>query len=353
MIYRSVFIFFVSVFLLPVHVFPGETILNGAGATFPGPLYHKWFDVYQEQTGIRIFYQAKGSGFGIKQLLERKVDFGATDVFLSDREIEKASSDILHVPTCLGAVAIFYNLPGNPELRFTPDLIASIFSGGIKNWSDPRIVRVNPHVILPDMEIVVVHRSEGSGTTYIFTEYLSKVVLSWKNEVGKGKIVEWPTGLGVEGNTRVSDTVRKISGSIGYVSLTFAERNRLPIALVRNQAGNFIKPTQESVSLSAQVPLPPDTRILITNSPAPNGYPISAFTYLILYKEQFYNHRSRQRAMDLARFLTWTLHEGQQFNKELSYAPLPLEVVNKAQAIVLSMTYDGKGLSTLKGMPPK
>lgn len=281
------------------------------------------------------------------------MDFGATDAFLSTHEMNKQQFEILHVPTCLGAVAIFYNLDENPDLRFTPELIASIFSGAIRKWSDPRIVEANPKQALPDKEIVVVHRSEGSGTTFIFTDYLSKTISNWEEMIGRGKTVRWPVGLGVEGNPGVSDMVSKIPGSIGYVSLTFAERNHLPVAWVSNQSGNFIKPTQASVSRAGQANLPQDTRIMITNSPAAKGYPISAFTYLIFYKEQFYNNRSKQSAEELARFLLWALQEGQRFNEQLSYALLPSEAVDKAQAIVLSMTYNGKALSADKVRPPK
>ncbi|MEA3358408.1 MAG: phosphate ABC transporter substrate-binding protein PstS [Thermodesulfobacteriota bacterium] len=320
----------------------GNVILSGAGATFPHPLYKKWIDMYREETGIRTNYLAVGSGSGIRQLLGRKIDFGATDAFMSPGELERARGDILHIPTCLGAVTIIYHLPGNPILKFTPELISDIFLGKISSWSDEEILAVNPEIRLPDLEISVVHRSDGSGTTFVFTDYLSKANPVWRKKVGHGKKVQWLTGMGVEGNPNVAKFVKKIPGAIGYVQLAYAKRNNLPFAFVKNRSGHFIGPTLKSVSSAADIVLPPDTRILITDTDAPDGYPISAFTWLIFYKEQSYNNRSYDKACQLGRFLWWATHEGQQYNNELFYAPLPRGAVRKAEAIIRSMRFTGE-----------
>ena len=320
-----------------------DVILSGAGATFPYPLYEKWIDVYRKKTGVRISYSPVGSGSGIKQLVEQSVDFGATDAFMSQEDPDRARGEILHIPTCLGAVSIIYHLPGNPILRFTPKLLSDIFLGRISKWSDREISAANSGIDLPDLEISVVHRSEGSGTTFIFTDYLSKVSPEWKEKVGRGKRVRWPAGMGVEGNPNVAAFVKKINGSIGYVELAYARQNNLPVAFVKNRSGYFVMPTLKSVSSAAEVTLPSDTRILITNTGAPDGYPISAFTWLIFYKEQSYNDRSYDRACQLCRFLWWAIHEGQQYtNHELLYARLPRGAVKKAEEIILSVRFEGR-----------
>jgi len=333
------------IFSVLILVPPGEgadRILSGAGATFPYPLYEKWIDMYRKKTGVRVSYQAVGSGAGIRQLLERKVDFGGTDAFMSRDELERAKGDILHIPTCVGAVSIIYHLPENPVLNFTPKLIADIFMGKVSNWSDEEISAVNPGIRLPDLGISVVHRSDGSGTSFIFTDYLSKVDPEWRDKVGRGKKVRWLTGMGVEGNPNMAGFVKKISGSIGYVELAYAKRHHLPIALIKNRFGRFVAPTLKSVSSAAEVAIPSDTRILITDTKAPDGYPISAFTWLIFYKEQSYNQRPYDKACQIARFLRWAIHEGQQYtNHELLYARLPRSAVRKAEAIIRSMRFGG------------
>ena len=322
----------------------GNVILSGAGATFPSPLYQKWIETYQKESKIRISYQGVGSGEGIKLLYNREVDFGATDVFLSEQEMRRSPAEIIHIPTCIGAVAIIYNLPGNPELRFTPDIIVDILLGRITKWDDDRIARVNPNVVLSKLDITVVHRSEKSGTTFLLTDYLSNVSRSWKNNVGAGMLVRWPKGLGVEGNSGMADTIKRIQGSIGYVSLNFAKKNQLPVAAVRNRSGLYIYPTEESLSLAATVEHPSDFRTLITDSPVQKGYPISAFTYLIFYKEQAYSRRTREKALAMSNFLWWCVHEGQAYNEPLFYAPLPRETVTKAEKIIRSMLYKGQPL---------
>lgn len=332
-------------FLYPLLSFAAaDVILSGAGATFPSPLYDRWIEAYRSQGGSRIVYEGCGSGRGINLLLKQKTDFGATDIFLSDEEMRRSAADILHIPTCVGAVAIIYNLPGAPRLRFTPDLLVDIFLGRITRWSDRRIAWFNPDIALPELEIAVVHRSEKSGTTFLLTDYLSKVSPGWKKSIGSGLVVRWPAGLGVEENSGVADLVQRVPGSIGYVSLNYAKARGLPVAAIRNHAGQFVYPTEDALSLAATVDIPQDTRILITNSRAPRGYPISAFTYLIFYREQAYNHRSKNKALALAHFLWWCIHEGQRYTKPLYYAPLPQDVVARSEKIIRSVTYQGKPL---------
>jgi phosphate transport system substrate-binding protein len=330
----------------------GETELLGAGATFPYPLYSKMFDSYHKETGVKINYQAIGSGGGIKQLMSRTVDFGGTDAFMSDEDLEALDDFILHVPTCLGAVVISYSLPGNPEIRFTADIIADIFLGNLTKWNDPRLVKINPELNLPDMTIVVVHRSDGSGTTFIFSDYLGKVDPEWRKKVGVGKSLNWPTGLGAKGNPGVAGLVRQLPGSIGYVELVYALQNHMPVGLVENSSGLFITPTMESVSLAANTEIPEDTRISITDTDAENGYPISGFTWLILYQEQDYGGRSLEKAQDLVRLMWWMIHDGQGFAEPLHYAPLPEAGVSKAETILKSVTYAGKSIAVGLGLRP-
>ncbi len=318
--------------------------LVGAGATFPYPLYSKMFYVYWQKTGIKINYQAIGSGGGQRQLVNRTVDFGGSDAFMSDEALAKAPAEILHIPTCLGAVVVTYNLPGGPPLKFTPDLITDIFLGEVTKWNDYRIAEINPGVELHDMNIVVVYRSDGSGTTFVFTDYLSKVSDQWKKKVGRGKAVNWPVGLGSKGNPGVAGVVKYFSGAIGYLELGYALLNRMPVALLQNKAGRFIKPSPISTSISANVPLPADTRISITDTDAPEGYPISSFTWVLVFKEQAYRGRSEERASALSRALWWMTHEGQKYTEPLHYAPLPSEATKKAEKNIKSMTYNGNSI---------
>lgn len=330
-------------------VFAGQScadvILTGAGATFPYPLYKKWFEIYQAEKNVRFSYRQLGSGGGIKQLMDKTVDFGATDAFLSDREEQLASTKVLHIPTCVGAVAIIYNLPVYLDLKLTPECIADIFLGRITKWSDKRIAEPNQSVQLPNIDITVIHRSDSSGTSFIFTDYLSKVNPQWRSSVGAGKTVRWPTGMGVERNSKVSEFVAKIPGGIGYVQLNYARNMNLPFVAVQNRSGNFVKPSLPSVSAAAKVNLPATGKILITATEAVEGYPISAFTYLIFYQEQAYQQRELGRAQALAEFLWWALHNGQEYNEQMYYARLPEEAVETAEKIVRSMTFKGQPLS--------
>ncbi len=316
--------------------------LLGAGATFPYPYYSKLFDSYKNKTGVKINYQAIGSGGGIRQLLKKTVDFGGTDAYMKDKDLQKAEGPIVHIPTCLGAVVMTYNLPGNPTLKLSSDIIVDIFFGKINKWNDKRIAAINPKAQLPDMNIVVVHRSDGSGTTFIFSDYLSKVSTQWKEKVGAGKSLNWPCGLGAKGNPGVAGLIKQVPGSVGYVELIYAMSNKMPYADINNRAGVFVTPSIESVSLAANIDLPDDTRVTITDTDAKAGYPISGFTWLILYKEQNYNGRTRAKAETLLNMLWWVIHEGQELAVPLHYAPLPKEAVAKAEIILKSVTYNGK-----------
>ncbi len=321
-----------------------EVELLGAGATFPYPLYSKMFSEYYKEKGIRVNYQAIGSGGGIRQLLNKVVDFGGTDAFMSDGSLAKATAKILHIPTCLGAVVVTYNLPGNPKLKLTSDIIADIFLGKIKKWNDDRIKKLNPEVGLPDSNITVVHRSDGSGTTFIFSDYLSKVSKKWREKVGRGKSLNWPVGLGGKGNPGVAGLIKQTPNSVGYVELIYALQNNMPFATIKNKKGNFIVPSLKSVSLAAQINIPDDTRISLTDTDAEKGYPISSFTWIILYQEQNYNSRSYERAKATVDLLWWIIHNGQKYNKELEYAPLPASAVEKAEKILKSVIYNGKNI---------
>lgn len=318
--------------------------LLGAGATFPYPLYSKMFDVYYRSFDIKINYQAIGSGGGIRQLLNRTVDFGATDAFMRERKVKTENNYILHIPTCLGAVVVTYNLPGNPQLRLTPGIIADIFLGKIKKWNHDRIAAVNPGIALPDMDIAVVHRSDGSGTTFIFSDYLSKVSKDWSKKVGVGKSLRWPTGLGAKGNPGVAGLTKQIPGAVGYVELIYALQNNMGVGLIKNKSGKFIKPTINSVSLAANIDLPEHTRVSITNTAAQEGYPISSFTWMIFYKQQNYGKRSREKAGELVKLLWWVVHQGQKFARPLHYTPLPEDVVEKTENIIKSVVYSGSPL---------
>ncbi len=323
----------------------GKITLLGAGATFPYPLYSKWFHVYYQKTGIKVNYQSIGSGGGIRQILARTVDFGASDAPMTDEELAKAPAEILHLPMAIGAVVISYNLPGVPSgLKLTPQVLADIFLGKIRKWNDPRIAQLNPNLKLPKLPIVVVHRSDGSGTTFNFTYYLSLVSPEWKKRVGYGKAVRWPTGMGGKGNEGVTGYLKQLPGTIGYIELAYAHQNRLPVAALQNKAGNFVLPTLKSLSAAAKTHIPPDTRVLIVNTDAADGYPLSAMTWILVYKEQAYGGRSYERAKALADLLWWCVHEAQEYNEALFYARLPENVVAIVEKLIRSMTYKGKPL---------
>jgi len=313
--------------------------LLGAGATFPLPLYTKMFDTYNQKTGVKVNYQGVGSGAGITQLTNKTVDFGASDAFMSDEEMKKTGAAVLHVPIALGSVVLTYNLPGNPELKFSPETIADIFLGKITQWNDSKIADDNPGTSLPDMNIAVVHRSDGSGTTFIFTDYLSKISSEWKSGPGTGKSLNWPTGLGAKGNPGVAGLIKQLPGSFGYVELIYAMQNKMPVSAVKNKSGNFIEPTIRSTSAAANVIMPADTRASITDTAAKDGYPISGFTWIIIYKNQKYGNKNKEKADATLKLLWWMTHEGQSLAEPLQYAPIPKDVVAKAETILKSAVY--------------
>jgi phosphate transport system substrate-binding protein len=309
-----------------------ETNLNGAGATFPNPIYQKWFSEYHNaHKDVQINYQSIGSGGGIQQLTSGTVDFGASDGPMTDEQLSKVSGKVFHIPTVLGGVVPTYNVNGVAgELKFTGDVLGDIFLGNIKKWNDPRLAKANPGVKFPDEDIVVVHRSEGSGTTYIFTDYLSKVSSAWKDKVGKGTSVNWPAGLGGKGNEGVSGMVKQTEGSIGYVELIYAISNQMPYGSVQNISGSFVKASLDSVTAAAASvkDMPDDFRVSITNAPGKDAYPISSFTWLLVPAE--WSDATKEKAF--VDFLTFMIDKGQTMTAALQYAPLPTNVATKVKA---------------------
>ncbi len=322
----------------------GGADLTGAGATFPYPIYSKWFADYANATGIKINYQSIGSGGGVRQISEQTVDFGASDGPMSDDELAKAKGGpILHIPTVLGADVITYNVPGvTAVLKLTPSVIADIFMGRIKKWNDTRLASLNPGVSLPNQDILVVHRSDGSGTTYIFTDYLDKVSPAWHSTVGKGKEVKWPVGLGVKGNEGVSGQVKQTPGAVGYVELAYAKQNNLPAALIRNKAGQYVAASVPAVTAAAagvaqSLPANTDYRISIVDAPGAQSYPISSFTWLLVYQHQ----QDAVKGKKLVDFLNWAMTDGEKSAPTLDYAPLPAEMVTSVRAKIATIDLAG------------
>ena len=312
----------------------GQTTLTGAGATFPYPIYSRWFSEYHKlHSDVEINYQSIGSGGGIRQVTAGTVDFGASDMPMTDKQLKEAKTKILNIPTVLGADVPAYNIPGvSGELKFTPEALAGIFLGKISKWNDKALTSVNPGVNLPDKEIIVVHRSDGSGTTFIWTDYLSKVSAEWKSQVGADTSVKWPIGIGQKGNEGVAGSIRQLSGAIGYVELIYAVQNNIPYGSVRNSGGAFIKASLDSVTAAAaSVPkMPDDFRVSITNAPGKDAYAISSFTWLLIPAQS----KDAAKGKILADFLNWMVSDGQKMTASLSYAPLPGNVVRKVKEAV-------------------
>ena len=323
--------------LLPLAVF-GQWSLNGAGATFPYPIYSKWFSEYHKvHSDVQINYQSIGSGGGIRQVTEATVEFGASDMPMTDDQLKEAQTKlktkVLNIPTVLGAVVPVYNIPGlSGEIKFTPEVLAEIFLGRITNWSDKAISAANPDLKFPNQDIIVVHRSDGSGTTFIWTDYLSKVSPDWKSQVGSGTSVKWPKGLGGKGNEGVAGSVRQLAGSIGYVELIYAVQNKIPYGSVRNSSGAFMKASLEGVTAAAaSAPkMPADFRVSITNAPGKDAYPISSFTWLLIPSQS----KDPAKGKILSDFLNWMAGEGQTMTTALAYAPLPENVAAKVKEAV-------------------
>jgi phosphate transport system substrate-binding protein len=321
---------------------PAEaTSLSGAGATFPAVIYTKWIDEYNKLTGVQVNYQAIGSGGGIKGITEKTVDFAGTDNAMTDQQLADAKAPILHLPTVMGGIVATYNVAGVTSLKLTGETLSGIFLGDIKTWNDPRLVADNPGVTLPGANIATVHRSDGSGTTAVFTDYLSKVNPTWKTKVGAAQTVEWPGGVGAKGNDGIAGAVKSTPNSIGYVELIYALQQKLGAATMKNASGKLVDANLDSVSKAAVgITLPDDLRASLTNSTNPDAYPIVAMTYLLTYKDV----ADKGKALAMARFFWWGTHDGQTFAKDLGYAPLPADVQAKVEAKIRSITSGGQAV---------
>lgn len=323
----------------------GDVSLNGSGASFPQPLYAKWIDTYQSQEKrTKINYQSVGSGAGIKNISDKTVDFGASDAPMNDEQLGKAGGKIIHVPMTLGAVVLTYNVPGAPDhLQLTPEVVSGIFLGEITTWNDPKIASLNASAKLPAQKIGVVFRSDGSGTTAVFTDYLSKASPAFRAKVGTGTSVKWPNGTGANKNDGVAAQIKQTPGSFGYVELAFALQTKQPVVVLKNKSGKFVEPTLDAITAAAAgaaAKMPEDMRISITDADGDGAYPISAFTYILVYEES----PDAAKSQALASFLWWGIHEGQKLGAPLHYAPLPAEVVTKAEARLKLLKGAGKPL---------
>lgn len=320
-------------------------MINGAGATFPYPLYSKWFYEYSNaHPGVKFNYQSIGSGGGIKQITAGTVDFGATDAPMTEEEMRKLPGAILHIPTAMGAVVVVYNLDKvEAGLKLTPDILADIFLGKIIRWNDPKIAELNKGVTLPNADIVVAHRSDGSGTTDIFTNYLTTVNMEWRAKVGHGKSVNWPVGLGGKGNEGVAGVVKQTPGAVGYVELAYAKQNKMNVASLRNREGHFVLPTLEATSAAAAgvaKSMPADFRVSLVDAPGKDSWPISGLTWLLVHKDQ----KDLAKGKALVQFLKWAVKDGQKMEAALDYAPIPKPVVEKIEKTLHQINYKGKSL---------
>ena len=320
-------------------------MVNGAGATFPYPLYSKWFFEYSNANpGVKFNYQSIGSGGGIKQITAGTVDFGATDAPMTEEEMKALKGPILHIPTAIGAVVLVYNLDKvEGGLKLTPDVLAGIYLGKITRWNDPKIAELNKNITMPNADIVVAHRSDGSGTTDIFTNYLAAVSIEWRAKVGRGKSVKWPVGLGGKGNEGVSGVVKQTPGAVGYVELAYARQNKMKIASLRNREGNYVVPTLEATSAAAAgvaKSMPDDFRVSLVDAPGGDAWPISGLTWLLVYKEQ----KDAAKGKALVQFLKWALSDGQKMEAALDYAALPKPVAEKVDKALRQITSGGKSL---------
>ncbi len=325
-----------------------STGLIGAGSSFVYPLFSTMFSKYHDQYGVQINYQSIGSGGGVLQLTNKTIDFGASDAPVNPEQEKNLKVPVLHIPVCIGATVISYNIPGITDtLNFSGEVLADIFLGKIKNWNDPSLRKDNPGASLPDLMITVAHRSDGSGTSFIFTDYLTKVSREWKEKAGKGTAVNWPAGLGGKGNEGVAGLIKNSPGSIGYIELSYALENKMGVARIKNLSGKYIAPTIGSIAAAADIELPADAKASITQTPAPDGYPVSSFSWALIYKEQKYKGRSKENANELLRLLWWCTHEGQRFNEPLHYAPLHGQALKVTEKILKSATYDGQPVAGL------
>lgn len=319
------------------------TDLSGAGATFPEPLYTALFAEYQKLTGVRVNYQGIGSGGGIRQIINKTIDFGATDIPLNEQELKEIRGKVVQIPVCIGNIAVSYHVPGlTNSLRLTPKAISLIFQGKINKWSDKALLDINPGVKLPDIPIIVVRRSDSSGSTYLFTHFLSATDADWKTNVGASKVLKWPVGIGAIGNAGVAQYIKKIPGSIGYIELTYVLQAEMPTALIQNQSGAFIAPLIQNVYPYLESDTNWGTLSGLIKQDRKGAYPISSFTWIIIYQEQKYAKRSEAKARELLNLLWWMIHEGQSMNKLKDYRELPIQVRVKAEDLLKTVVYDGK-----------
>lgn len=340
---KSKVILAVFVLLTVFTSFSEAQSISGSGATFPQPFYVAAFATYSKLTNTKVSYGGIGSGGGIKALKDKVVDFGASDAFLSNAELKQMPAAVVHIPMCSGSVVVAFNLPGIKEIKLTPDLLVDIFAGRVRNWSSPVIKKFNPGIKFPNRAIVVVHRSDGSGTTNMFTDYLTKVSAYWKSKIGSGKEVNWPVGIAAKGNPGVAGTIHQTVGSIGYVGSEYAFVDRIPSALIENRSGKFIRASIASTSAAGKGNMPADTRIMITNSSAKDAYPIAGFTWILLYKNQDYGGRSFAQAQATLKLINWMITPAaQRIAVAKSYAPLPAAVAARAKAILRTVTYNGR-----------
>lgn len=322
-----------------------EVELAGAGATFPLPYYNMAFKLFRDSTNHTVSYGGIGSGGGVRSFKDKTVDFAGSDAYLSDKEMNELQ-EVVHIPTCLGAVVLAYNIPEISNLNLTSDIIANIFLGKITKWNDSQIQLINQGITLPDKKIIPVYRSDGSGTTFVFTDYLTKVNETWQTKIGRGKSVEFPTGIAAKGNPGISGTVFQTDGSIGYIGSEYAFAQQIKIATLQNRAGVFVKPSTESISAAAQCEIPKDTRTMITDSPIRNAYPISCFTWIIVYKEQNYGNRTLKQAQATVELLKYMLSdETQALTSKIHYAPIPQALRKQSLDVVKAITYNGKSIN--------
>jgi len=323
--------------------------LSGAGATFPYPFYSIVFrDYMRKHPGVTINYGAIGSGGGIRSLRDKSVDFGASDAFLNEKEIASMGAEVVHIPTCMGGVALSYTLKGVDSLRLTGELVADIFMGEITRWSDPRIAAENPGISLPDIEITPVYRSDGSGTTFVFSDYMSKVSPKWNKVMGKGKALKWNTGLAAKGNPGVASVVQLTEGAIGYIGSEYAFTLQMPSAILKNKAGNYVKASFNTIAAAAETDLPDDMKLTLTDMPHPDAYPISLMTWLLVYRDQAYGGHSKQEAEVLVDLLNYIIGpEGQQLAEQVNFVPLPFQAVQKTQRLINRIHFAGERISAV------
>lgn len=317
--------------------------ITAAGATFPMPFYNLAIENYSKESGNLVTYGGIGSGGGIKKLQEKAVDFGATDAFLNEKQEAEMPGEVIHIPTCMGAVVIAFNIPEVNSIKLNNETIQEIFTGKITKWNDEKIQVANSEIHLPDLDIMVIHRSDASGTTFIFSDYLCKISSTWETEMGKGKSLNWKTGYGANGNNGVAANIHQLPGSIGYIGSEYALSRNISYAKIENSSGKFISPNLQSISASAQTEIPANTKIMLTNSPNEEAYPICGFTWIILYKEQQYNNRTKEQALTTINFITKLLDKNyQNFAKDAGYSPLPNNVIDQALTNLKQVTYSGE-----------